>query len=70
MPSLWQFAVFLVWCAATLAFSVFIQLRLVYRTELIALCGLAYYITLMVFTSALYILATFMLGYLYGRLQS
>jgi hypothetical protein len=69
MPSLWQFAVFLVWCATTLGFSVFIQHRLVYRAEYIALCGLSYYIILLVFTSALYILATFVLGYLYGRLQ-
>lgn len=69
MPTLVQFAVFLAWCTLTLAFSVFIQARLVYRAEYIALCGLAYYLVLMVFTSALYILATFVLGYLYGRLQ-
>lgn len=69
MPTLAQFAVFLVWCAITLAFSVFIQARLVHRAEYIALLGLACYIVFMVLTSALYILATFVLGYLYGRLQ-
>lgn len=63
-----QLALFLAGCVMTLYYCQFVQYRIVFREEYIALCGMAYYLVLMLFTSLMYGLVSCAAGYLYWRL--